>query len=96
MIVKKHRAPGGRLVLAVCDDDILGKRFSEGELQLDLSSNFYDGAKMTEEETEKLFRSASIINFVGKKAVRLGLKSKLISESRIITISGIPHAQAAF
>ena len=95
IIVKKHViSQDGRIILAVCDKEVLGKVFSEGELQLDLSSQFYRGAEMAEADAEKLFKSAYIINFAGEKSVGLGIKNKLISKSHIIRIQGVPHAQA--
>ena len=40
MIVKVHRTPDGRRLIAVCDNNLLGKKFEENDLQLDLTSNF--------------------------------------------------------
>ena len=45
MIVKIHNNEG-RLILAICDKDILGKKFVEEKKQLDLSSGFYKGEQM--------------------------------------------------
>ena len=42
MIVKIHKRDD-RTILAVCDSDLIGRTFTEGERQLDLSSDFYKG-----------------------------------------------------
>lgn len=43
MIVKMHKTQDNRIVLAVCDNDLLDKKFEEGKMQLDLTSYFYKG-----------------------------------------------------
>jgi hypothetical protein len=43
MILKEHKSHDGKCVIALCDDDILGKKFEENGLQLDLTSSFYKG-----------------------------------------------------
>jgi len=45
MIVKSHSTGDGRKVIAICDDSLLGKKFEEGDKQLDLTSEFYQGQK---------------------------------------------------
>jgi hypothetical protein len=45
MIAKIHKTFDGRNVLAVCDSDLLGKKFEEKDLQIDLNSDFYKGKK---------------------------------------------------
>jgi len=62
--------------------------------KLDLSSDFYKGEEKTGEEIIKLFEQAYMINLVGQKSVKLGLKSKIISKKDIIKIKDIPYVQA--
>ena len=91
MIVKLHKTLEGRTILAVCDSDIVGKCFSEGELQLDLSSNFYKGEEMSEKRILELFKVVNNVNLCGKKAVELGKKAGIVE--RVVKIAGIPHAE---
>jgi len=93
MITKIHKTFDGRGVLAVCDSDLLGKKFEEKDLQIDLTSNFYKGEEKKEEEILELFKIASIINLVGKKSVELGIKAGIIDKEKVIKIKGVPHAQ---
>ena len=93
MIVKVHKRSGKALV-AVCDTDLIGKKFEEGELQLDLTSNFYAGEEVDEKAAGDLIRNAYMVNLVGKNAVKLGVDKGIIEESHIGKIAGIPHAQA--
>ena len=92
MIVKIH-TNAGRLIIAICDKDILGKTFSEGDKQLDLSSNFYKGEEVGEEKLKEMIKKASVINAVGKKSIDFLEKEGLINEDNIFIVENIPHAQ---
>ncbi len=91
--VKKYDAGDGRTVLALCDSELIGKKFSEGDFELDLTSEFYAGEEMSEEDVKLLLRDTNVVNFVGPRAVQLGVEAGLVSNS--IKIEGIPHAQSA-
>jgi len=94
MIVKEHITSDNRLILTVCDKEIIGKRFETPDLKLDLSSDFYKGREKTDKEIIKLFEQAYMINLVGQKSVELGLNTKIISKKDIIYIEKIPYVQA--
>jgi len=93
MIIKEHITSDNRIILTVCDNKIIGKKFETNDLKLDLSSDFYKGREKTENEIIKLFGQAYMINLVGQKSVELGLKSNIISEKDIIKIKDIPYVQ---
>jgi len=95
MIVKKH-INEGRLLLALCDTEILGKKFEDADLMLDLTSSFYQGEEKTAEEVKEDIKQAYIINAVGDNAVTLLVKEKLISEESISKIKNIPYVQLVF
>lgn len=93
MIVKKHISHDGRIVVAICDSEISGKRFEEGNKQLDLSSDFYKGEEKTVEETLGMIEDANILNIVGERSIKFAMDNEMISEDNILMISGIPFAQ---
>lgn len=93
MIVKVHKRED-RTIVAVCDSDLVGRTFTEGGRQLDLASDFYRGEEKDDKEVGDLIRNADIVNLVGPKAVALGLQEEIITQDHVITIAGIPHAQA--
>jgi hypothetical protein len=95
MIAKTHTNRDGRILIAVCDSDLLGQKFEEGTLQLDLASDFYNGTEMTPEEIGDLIRNADMVNLVGKESVQLGIAEQVIEQSQIKHIKGIPFAQGA-
>jgi hypothetical protein len=92
MIVKIHKTPEQRIILAVCDIDLLGKKFEEGNRQIDLSSEFYNGEKMPENKICDLMRNSYILNLVGKKSVGLALKECIITKDNIKKIKDIPYS----
>ena len=93
MIVKIHKSKE-RKILAVCDNELFGKKLEEGRLQLDLSSEFYDGEEVQEDELLNLFKGAQIINLVGEKSINTAIKAGIIDKKNIVRIKNIPHAQA--
>ena len=96
MYLKIHESY--RKIVAICDSNLLGKKFEQGNLQLEVKESFYGGEKKTEQEIEGLMRDFttddSMFNLVGEKTIKLALKLGLIDEEGIIHIQGIPHALA--
>lgn len=94
MYVKIHEDKRYKsIVVAICDEDLIGKEFLEGNLNLIITERFYKGEKKTEEEVLKIMENADNLNLVGKKTVKLAIKAGFISEDYTIKIKGIPHAQ---
>ena len=92
MLVKIHKSING-IVVAICDKELIDKKFEQGKLQLDLTTDFYNGEEKSEEETKEILKKAYIVNLVGKKAVDFGLKNKIINKENIKKIAKIPFCQ---
>ena len=92
MIVKVHQTQNGTLV-AICDSELVGKKFSEDDKELDLTGDFFAGDEMDEDHAGDLLRNCYTFNLVGENSVKLGLKEEVIMEEDVKLISGIPHAQ---
>ena len=92
MYAKIHRS-GDKNIIAICDEDLIGKEFSQGKLVLNVTERFYKGDSLSEEEAYELMKDSLNLNIVGKKAIKLALKHKLITKESIIKIQGVPHAQ---
>jgi hypothetical protein len=95
MIWIRKYSTQGEILLAACDDEILGRTFCEGELQLVVSESFYGGEKVSKENFIGLIKNATIINLVGEKVIKIALDLGLIGPDGIIEIDGVPHAQIA-
>lgn len=94
IFVKVHESY--RKLVAICDSELVGKKFVEGDFQLEINKHFYEGDGMPEEEIVKLInllkKESPSYNIVGERAVSLCLKENLIEEVGVKKISGIPHA----
>jgi hypothetical protein len=92
--IKIHNAY--RTVIALCDSELIGKKFTDGNLQLDLKESFYNGEDIDETKVIKLLKDANAddatFNLAGKRAVDAGIKAGIVDKSGIIKIQGIPHA----
>ena len=94
MYIKIHKAY--RLIVALADSDLIGKRFEEGIRQLEVNPNFFKGEEKTKQEIIKIIKKMkeedAIFNIVGKESVRIALESGVIGEHGIMKIQGVPVA----
>ena len=85
-----------RDVVAVCDSELLGKRFEEGKFQLDVKESFYKGEEVDEERAIQIKKRMSgedaTFNIVGKNSIDIALKAGIIIEEGIGEIQGVPFA----
>lgn len=92
VLVKIHKREG-RTVVAVCDEDVAGQIFEEGNRVLDVRGEFYKGEPMDRKGLGDLLRNADGVNLVGKKSVQIGLDEGVIVREQVSSVAGIPHAQ---
>lgn len=81
------------VLVAICDDNILGETFREGKLKLEVKTSFYRGTLSSIGEAMKALNNASVGNLVGKRAVEAAIKEGYVDPGAIISIAGIPHVQ---
>jgi len=93
MISIKVYNQGGDVLIGACDEELLGKTFTEGKFLLDVCRRFYDGKRITIKEFQEYLDIATIANLVGEQAVQCAIKMGLIDPDCIIRVKGIPHAQ---
>jgi len=84
-----------RSIVALCDTELLGKTFSEGERVLDLKAyrSFYEGRAISEIEAIELLRNAENVNIVGEKSVGAVQKAFGVKKASVKKIKGVPHLQ---
>ncbi len=95
MIYVKVYRTGAEVLVAACDQEIIGMKFREGELIVWAKESFYKGDLVTRGELVQLLRSCTIANLVGEEAVSAGLEAGILDEENIIEVQGVPHAQFA-
>ncbi len=84
-------------VVAVCDKELVGKRYEEGELVLDLTSNFFFEEGKTEEVEDlgvivDAIKDAFTSNIVGNRVVGALIERGVLKESGVKVIAGIKYA----
>jgi hypothetical protein len=94
LVVSLKKGANGS-ILVITDKDIIGKKFEEGKLQLDLTNDFYFGDEKSKEEIILMIKSARDVFVTGKEAVALVVELDLVDTSRIIYVDGVAHAQIA-
>lgn len=80
-------------LISLCDSDLIGKKFEEGELQLDVSKRFYNGKKASKKEIVSALKDAKTANIVGDESIKFALDEKIITKETVKEIDGVPHAQ---
>ena len=94
MYIKIHEAY--RLIVAICDSDILGKKFEEGNMQLDVGERFYKGEELKKEEIITLLKKYSkedaTFIIAGKESINAAIDLGIIDKNAVKKIAGIPHA----
>ncbi len=83
---------GEEKLLAICDKDVLGKDFSEGEVSIEVN-DFYSDKNCEKEEAIDLVKNATIINAVGNEIIDLLVNENIINKSNVIRIGDVMHAQ---
>lgn len=94
MYLKIHES-GGQRVVAVCDEELIGKALSDGKIYLDLDAHrgFYVGAKADAAGVRKALGSFTSANLVGKNAVKVALDIGLAAADDVMYINRIPYIQ---
>jgi hypothetical protein len=93
MISIKVFKQGNDLVIGACDENLLGKKFVDGKLQIDVAKRFYDGDRINKNKLKTFLDDATIANLVGKETVSYAIQCGYINPDCILKIKGIPHAQ---
>ncbi|MEX0920728.1 MAG: DUF424 family protein [Candidatus Pacearchaeota archaeon] len=85
-----------RDVIAICDKNLLGKRFEEGKFQLHIKESFYKGKEKSENEVLEIIKNMAkedaTFNIVGEKSVNVAIKAGIINENSVGEIQGIKFA----
>lgn len=92
--VKVYRVQG-EVLLAACDEELIGKTFREGELKLEVKERFYKGELVEEDRLESLLEEATIANLTGERCVSKAIELGYVDPERVLRIEGVPHAQMA-
>lgn len=81
------------VLIAACDEKLIGKTFEEGKYQIKVRKDFYDGKRVTPKILKEFLKNVTIANLVGDETIKCAIEMGLINPEYVIKIKGIPHAQ---
>jgi hypothetical protein len=81
------------LLVAVCDAEILGDTFANGDVSLTVNEGFYDGDRAGEESVIASLRGAQVANVVGERAVAVAVEAGIIDADTVLEVGATQHAQ---
>ena len=93
MLAIRLHSHDGEVLLAACDDELLGRTLTEGRVKLYVSENFYNGEMIPDAILVERMKSAAIMNLVGNRAVGIAIREGYVDENHVMTIDGVKHAQ---
>ena len=81
------------IVVAVCDKEVLGKKYQEGKFVLDVASKFFGGNIVDIPYALTEIRKATMANLVGPHIVDAAIEAKIIHPDAVLRVQDVPHAQ---
>ena len=96
IFLKKHAAEQGT-ILAMCDEELIGKVLSKGELCIDLDryADFYRGELVSEQKASVMVNEDEIFsaNVVGERSVAVLMSKGLVGDNEVRKVGGVPFVQ---
>jgi hypothetical protein len=89
----KSHVSGKEVLIAVCDCDLMGKKFVEGHLHVEILSDFFGEEKATVKDVEQALGGATMANLIGEVAVGHAIRLGYVARENVLIIDGVPCAQ---
>mgnify|MGYP001772504089 CR=1 FL=1 len=83
----------GYIFVNICEPELIGKTFKEGDIRLTVDKEFYHGQEVSIDYAFSLLDEASVVNLVGNKVVEEAIRRGLIKEDGVIAVQGVKFAQ---
>ena len=84
---------GNNVLLAICDEELLGKTLREGKIVFKISEDFYKGKKISVDQAVSMIENSTIINLIGNECVKKAIENGYVHPGAVLKIEGISHAQ---
>lgn len=91
MILTKHINHEGQQIIAVIDEELLGKTYENDDLQLDFKSKFYSGETALKEEILLEISKSYMAVCAGDDTVGMLIEEGYITRDDLSIIAGIPY-----
>ena len=82
--VKEHEG-----VIAICDEDVLGKKFGD----FFVSERFHEGELVGLNEVKKILKEEVPFNLVGNEIIKIAISVGLLDEKSVVDVGGVKHGQ---
>jgi len=92
-MILAERSTDEGLLVAVCDDGVLGETFEDGDVSLTVTEEFYGGETVDEQAVIDSLARASVANIVGREAVALAVRKGFVDEANVLDVGSTRHAQ---
>ena len=80
------------ILVAVCDEALLGKILVDGDFEFNVSEDFYGGKLVDIDTYLEQLKDATIVNMVGQTSVEAAVNAGMVHKQAILYIDGHPHA----
>ncbi len=80
-------------MLAVCDENLLGKTIEYRDIIFKVSTDFYGGNKAGRTDILSEIKKADIVNIIGINIVESLVINRLVDKDCILWLGDIPHVQ---
>ncbi len=92
LLLTERQTEEGTLV-SVCDADVLGETFENGDVSLTVDPGFYEGEQADEDAVVASLARCSVANIVGTRSVGLAIEHGFVVEENVLDFDGTRHAQ---
>ena len=90
--VKVH-IKGKEKIVAICDEELLGKVLRDEKVQIEVKVEFYGDRRVPVSEIYKYISDATVINLLGNNVVKELAKDNSLILDAAIKIGGVLHVQ---
>jgi hypothetical protein len=80
------------VTIACCDEELLNKIITEGNLRLEIGSTFFGGELLAIDKAIEILREAVYFNIVGENIINMAIAQRLLSEEGVRKINNVPMA----
>jgi hypothetical protein len=92
-MILRERSTDQGLLVAVCDEDVLGETFENGEVSITVNEEFYGGDPVEADDVVDSLTRANVANIVGVRAVEVAIEAGIIDDTHVLEIGETRHAQ---
>lgn len=89
----KSTRHGREILIAACDEELLGRTLEGGRVPFKVDEGFYRGDLVGLGDALELIKMGTIVNLVGKRIVEAAVGAKLVHPEAVLYFGEVPHAQ---